>query len=698
MKRPVLTVEYAVRKRSAEKDLGLKDRNLTDVPGTARLWQEAPCIKRMPARTSGASTPAGNPVGRLAEHMVTGLYGHQHKNRSGVNPKQEESTEPTEKALTDSLLSEYAAKSVIAAGRKKETAEPVSVTARFPEHTAEAVGSALGSAAESTLAYTHDRPEPASGSVFVSERRMRSAGSENHSRNEGIYRKYGIRNNCDTHGAVRKKGPEADRFLAAGDMDFLREPQVCSVEERQRIWNEKQAAKENCGGGHPPDSRKKKGYAGYVRLAMVRDFILLEGMQEEGQKASLSQFIGRMAKYDANRLLRFIGGKMLKLLGCIAAAVLPVLLLAASIILPAVLLLGFLMHPVSFFIVDYDSGETLAENPKYIKNAVQEMYLDFHGSISAFADADENNQVAYAHGNIPNTEAVLAVYLSRLYKRADYEDLTEGGDTLQPYLLVDTDTEERLLKQVFGEFNYMEVQEIIIQAEDDAAEAAEGKQEGNGTREDYKQPEGEETPKETKAEKMTVYCLSLGQWKAVSGSSLSAGEQELLALLEEHAGSHAGGSGAYIPITDIAIPEGADQNVIYMAAFIKAEAGNQSLKGQVAVAYVILNRSGGPSGDIIGALTAPYQFSCYIPFHTVEKYIEEYASMTEEQKASDSCYLAAAGAYTGAHQNPIEDIKYYCNPKACSAGERKQWARIRAKNGQDDIIVIGDHVFCRYCW
>ena len=146
------------------------------------------------------------------------------------------------------------------------------------------------------------------------------------------------------------------------------------------------------------------------------------------------------------------------------------------------------------------------------------------------------------------------------------------------------------------------------------------------------------------------------------------------------------------------IPEGVDENLIYLAGFIRAEAGNQSDIGKTAVAYVILNRAGGASGNIKGVLTAPYQFSCYIPYHTVEKYLYAYANMSREQREADSCYRAAAGAYYGTSENPIGSMKYYCNPKYCSVGEVKQWEKIRARNSEEQIKIIGDHVFCQNCW
>lgn len=546
---------------------------------------------------------------------------------------------------------------------------------------------------------------------------------ENDTDRNHMLNQYGIRNNYAAEREIRDSGQNMNRFSREDRTTILQEPQVCSIEERKKIENERcEAAKYTKSGRKNADSLNP-GYTEYAKAAMIKDFLIKEGLQEEGNKADVGRLLGRIAKHEGKKALIYIGEKLLQLLWSIAAAILPFLILATCVILIVALILGFLMHPLSFFLVNYDTDEDLKGNPKYLKNTVQEMYVGFHGGISAFADQDEHNQVVYEYGNIPNTDAVLAVYLTELFKRPDYGSLTEDAETLQPYLLVDTDTEEKLLLDVFQEFNYIQMEEIEVQGSEDSPAGSGEPQsvvevdlpdtgtnvtelgelradnQGGVVKEEAEDViQGEEPAEIIKAEKMTVYCLSLMQWKRLHLSFLTEEEQELLKLLEEYGAKTTGEAGDDIPIPDISIPDGADRNLIYMAAFIKAEAGNQSFRGQVAVANVILNRAGGPSGDIIGVLTAPYQFSCYIPFHTVEHYIAEYAAMPEAQRASDSCYLAAAGAYVGEHQNPIEDMKYYCNPKACSGGESVQWAKIRAKNEPDDIIVIGDHVFCRYCW
>lgn len=189
-------------------------------------------------------------------------------------------------------------------------------------------------------------------------------------------------------------------------------------------------------------------------------------------------------------------------------------------------------------------------------------------------------------------------------------------------------------------------------------------------------------------------------------SYLSTEGQELLETLKQYENTYSSGagtaeSGEYVPLEGITIPEGADMNLIYMAGFLEAEAGNQTAndrEGQRAVAYVIMNRAGGNVNNIIPVLLAPYQFSCYIPYHTVEAKVQKYASMPEEQRNADPIYSICVQASQGLCDNPIGSWRYYCNPSGCTGGAEAQWAKIKAKNAEGQYKQIQDHVFCQNCW
>lgn len=427
----------------------------------------------------------------------------------------------------------------------------------------------------------------------------------------------------------------------------------------------------------------KTNGSNHARRELLRRYFVKELIHEQGKTDPESHFklVGQLIKNELQKPMHLVGKLirrgLLKLLGMIISFILP----SIPMMIAAFALIYFLVSPLSFFLGLFDQDE-VAENPQNITNVVQEMYVEFYGGISTFEDIDANNQVEYIYANASKSREVIAVYLTEICMSDNYQGMSVN-DGYPAYLLVDTQAERERLTAIFEQFNYTETEEITV----------------NGTNED-----GEEW--EAEAEKMSVYCLSIDQWKSEHLSELSRKEQNLLKTLldqvareNETVGSGSfSGTGTSVPISELVIPEGVDENLVYMAGFIKAEAGNQPYQGKVAVAYVILNRAGGASGNIKGVLTAPYQFSCYIPYHTVERYLQEYASMTDSQRLQDACWKAAVDAYSGSAANPIGGMKYYCNPAGCSAGESEQWRRIRANNNGSEILVIGDHVFCQNCW
>lgn len=480
-------------------------------------------------------------------------------------------------------------------------------------------------------------------------------------------------------GSLWKEGHQgADRqsFLEMGASGLKKGKKAYGTKEGTGTSNGSGSDK----GEKSDDREKKKDKAKHV---MLRNYVIKELVHEPGKTDPESHFqlIKQLIVHDLTKPIKALGWLILRKLLKLFLAILAVLLQIAAMLLPIIIVLYLLMQPSAFFAGVFDDDEIM-ENPQNIRNVVQEMYTGFYGNISTFQDEDDNNEVEYIYGQCDQSQAqeILAVYLACTTLADDYGRMDPNED-YPPYLLVDTENERALLTAIFEQFNYARTEEITV----------------SGTNEDG-------TPWEAQAEKMSVYCLSAEQWKEEHLSELSDKEKELLESLLEQIQSTAGnasgsfGAGASVPIEELVIPEGVDENLVYMAGFIRAEAGNQPYQGKVAVAYVILNRAGGPSGNIKGVLTAPYQFSCYIPYHTVEQYLSAYASMTDEERAQDPCWQAAAAAYNGTAANPIGGMKYYCNPKYCSAGEAGQWSKIRARNSQSEILVIGDHVFCQNCW
>lgn len=467
------------------------------------------------------------------------------------------------------------------------------------------------------------------------------------------------------------------------------EPWVCSGEEREQIRKKKQYRGEYINAVVTESIRsqiadKKEEYIDGVKKRLLKEYVIQEMIHDQKGNDPNAHFklIGQMITHDAAKAIAKMMKLVLTLICKLLFVMLPVILIASVV---AMVFVGLYMKaesPTTYFDGYYDSIQEVRENPKYIKNVIQEMERNFAGNIDYFLGVNELNEAVYAYGIYSEADDIAAAYLAQITTDPNYSKLISMEVEGYPaYLFIDTDREEKLLKKVFKQFNYTKKETVKKKVTNEK-----GKEE------------------EKNAEKMTVYCLTIEKWKDEYEKELPETAQTILADLmkkqtymkpEENDNFVAGEA---VPIEDLIIPECVDENLIYLAGFIKAEAGNQSDIGKTAVAYVILNRAGGASGNIKGVLTAPYQFSCYIPYHTVEKYLYAYANMSQGQRETDSCYRAAAGAYYGTAENPIGSMKYYCNPKYCSVGEVRQWEKIRARNSDEQIKIIGDHVFCQNCW
>lgn len=490
----------------------------------------------------------------------------------------------------------------------------------------------------------------------------------------------------DTQTFVTKSGvAESAGVKEAENSESSQEkPQKEEITDRKKNKKSKEKKKQNWA----YDDKRKHGAERQKQMLLV-DYIIKELIHQEGEIDSADHFHlpAQLVMTDIGSAASLLGQKLAKALVWVSVGIFAVFLLTMMTLFPVLCVITFLTSPLSYYTGIYEQEDEVKSNPQYIKNVVQEMYTDFYGQIDTFMDGDPNNEVWYKYGTYSNADDVIAVYLAQVSSietdKEESNEEQEDTDYYPGYLLIDTKEERQLLEQVFREFNSIGYEKIKVTVE---AEDGEEKQE-------Y-------------AQKMTVSCLTVVLWREEHEKDLSEEQRKLLEILLEQAEtspiSGISGIGSFdgnaVPITELVIPEGVDEKLVYLAGFIKAEAGNQSEQGKIAVGYVILNRAGGSGGNVKGVLTAPYQFSCYIPYHTVEKYLSEYAAMTDAQRGRDACWRAAEAVYYGTAENPIGNMKFYCNPKACSVGEEEQWNRILAKNREDEIITIGDHVFCKNCW
>lgn len=154
-------------------------------------------------------------------------------------------------------------------------------------------------------------------------------------------------------------------------------------------------------------------------------------------------------------------------------------------------------------------------------------------------------------------------------------------------------------------------------------------------------------------------------------------------------GNGSGGTiedGSYTPIGDITIPAGAEADTFLLATLVKAEAGNQPYEGQIAVAYVVLNRMSQWKLDMQGVIYQEGQFAC-IDDKNFNKAMVALSALSAEQLMADSSYNAAAAAISGVGGNPIGTMCFFMNPSNASQ------ARILAHNTESEYKIIGDHWF-----
>lgn len=391
----------------------------------------------------------------------------------------------------------------------------------------------------------------------------------------------------------------------------------------------------------------------------------------------------------ASGAFKYAGKQILNILAYAFSGVLSALFPLILLLLPFLLIFLFLMSffttsvstPELYFNGGFSGQAELKAQGDFIDNVLKEHYDALDTQIKNFKAADAKNTVVYANGFRYNKNSVLAVYFSILCTRGDYDGLYQKkNEPYPPYLFADTEKEKNLLKKIFSQMNYVketQVSYLVVTGID---------------------PETNTPITETRTyKKLTVYNLTISQWLSEHPSGLSKKAKGMLELLKKYENMAYSGGGGYTPLGDISMPAGADANLVYMAATLKAEAVGEPEEGQIAVGYVIFNRAGGNIGGVLGACLAPGQFSCWGD-GSAQRYLAEYSGMSLEQMNTDQCYRVCVAVTSGQTGNPIGTKKYYCNPKTCTVGYEAQMAKIRAHNSPDEIQVIGQHVFCENYW
>ena len=128
-----------------------------------------------------------------------------------------------------------------------------------------------------------------------------------------------------------------------------------------------------------------------------------------------------------------------------------------------------------------------------------------------------------------------------------------------------------------------------------------------------------------------------------------------------------------------------DTDIDIMARTIATEAGGESLKGQIGVGYVILNRTLSKwqgKDTVTEIIKSPYQFSVWNKNSKVDP---------NAIKPDDDSYKTALkvieGITSSKYKDPTGGASYYWNP---NVAERKSWMSPAEKENK---LTIGKHTF-----
>ncbi len=165
--------------------------------------------------------------------------------------------------------------------------------------------------------------------------------------------------------------------------------------------------------------------------------------QKENDPNAHFKLIGQMITHDAAKAI----AKMMKLVLTLICkwlfVMLPVILIASVV---AMVFVGLYMKaesPTTYFDGYYDSIQEVRENPKYIKNVIQEMERNFAGNIDYFLGVNELNEAVYAYGIYSEADDIAAAYLAQITTDPNYSKLISMEVEGYPaYLFIDTDREE----------------------------------------------------------------------------------------------------------------------------------------------------------------------------------------------------------------------------------------------------------------
>ena len=208
------------------------------------------------------------------------------------------------------------------------------------------------------------------------------------------------------------------------------EPWVCSGEEREQIRKKKQYRGEYINAVVTESIRsqiadKKEEYIDGVKKRLLKEYVIQEMIHDQKGNDPNAHFklIGQMITHDAAKAIAKMMKLVLTLICKLLFVMLPVILIASVV---AMVFVGLYMKaesPTTYFDGYYDSIQEVRENPKYIRNVIQEMERNFAGNIDYFLGVNELNEAVYAYGIYSEADDIAAAYLAQITTDPNYSKL-----------------------------------------------------------------------------------------------------------------------------------------------------------------------------------------------------------------------------------------------------------------------------------
>ncbi|WP_177193541.1 cell wall hydrolase [Thermodesulforhabdus norvegica] len=130
----------------------------------------------------------------------------------------------------------------------------------------------------------------------------------------------------------------------------------------------------------------------------------------------------------------------------------------------------------------------------------------------------------------------------------------------------------------------------------------------------------------------------------------------------------------------------------YMAATIYGEARGESLEGQVAVAFVIRNRSATRNMTPREVVLQPFQFSCWNPYDPnrpiCEQVVDRWDEMFRRLRGVRQCWWVAVGVMAGLLCDPTNGATHYLTKRLYFSELCPDWAHRLTERAH-----IGKHIF-----